>query len=328
MRGAACNAKSDYVCWNLVKIGPSECTVDEAVTKTVAKGWWGRCISCSEAAMTTQLRSFGVEESAYEQAIHAFSGGFLHSGRACGLLSGSALAAGVLARTRFSDQRARIHATLAATIGLARSHPALSGSVNCQTITETELTTWRGRLSYLMRGKAAHCGRLHVEWTSRAHRLIEESFRQAVDTPVSRCDNCAVATLGKCASAVGIPAEDVSIVAGLAGGLGLLGNVCGALAAGVFALGATHYIARSNAPRDSRARGAVAELSSAARKGPPGELHRSFCGRFGSDQCMKIVGRRFENVDDHARFIAEGGCATIVDFVAQRVRVRCGAPPR
>ncbi len=75
--------------------------MNEGVSRELAKYWWLRCVACSEASFTTQMRGFGFEEPAYEQAIHAFSGGFMHQGYASGLLTGAVLAAGFVAQERF-----------------------------------------------------------------------------------------------------------------------------------------------------------------------------------------------------------------------------------
>lgn len=78
--------------------------------------------------MTTQMRGFGAEEPVYEQAIHAFSGGFMHRGDACGLLTGAALAAGFEAKRRFGDEGTASAAALHATARLAAALPELAGS--------------------------------------------------------------------------------------------------------------------------------------------------------------------------------------------------------
>ncbi len=52
--------------------------MDEGISRETAKRWWLRCVACSEASVTTQNRGFGFDAPAYEQAMHAFSGGFMH----------------------------------------------------------------------------------------------------------------------------------------------------------------------------------------------------------------------------------------------------------
>lgn len=95
--------------------------MSEGISREIAKYWWLRCVACSEASMTTQMRGFGINDPAYEQAIHAFSGGFMHLGHACGLLTSAALAAGFVARARFDDDGTRSGAALHAAIQLAKA---------------------------------------------------------------------------------------------------------------------------------------------------------------------------------------------------------------
>ena len=35
-------------------------------------------------------------------------------------------------------------------------------------------------------------------------------------------------------------------------------------------------------------------------------------------ECADIVGRKFENVDDHAGYLRDGGCSKIIDVLAGR----------
>ena len=134
----------------------------DGISRDLAKYWWLQCVACSEASMTTQMRGFGFEEPLYEEAMHPFSGGFMHLGYACGLLTGAAVATGFLARERFGDGATRSAAALYATIQLAKAHPDLTGSVNCRDIKEVDFTNLGGRLRYLREGKARMCGRLHL----------------------------------------------------------------------------------------------------------------------------------------------------------------------
>jgi hypothetical protein len=35
-------------------------------------------------------------------------------------------------------------------------------------------------------------------------------------------------------------------------------------------------------------------------------------------QCSKIVGRRFDNIDDHATYLRDGGCSKIIEVLATK----------
>lgn len=291
--------------------------MNDSVSRDLAKFWWLRCVACSEASLTTQLRGFGIKEPAYEQALHSFSGGFMHFGHACGLLTGAAVAAGFLARERFNDDENRSAAALYASIQLAKAFPELSGSANCRDITEVSFTKLSGRLRYLQQGKARMCGRLHLQWAQQAHELITKALtRFEALRPVRECSNCAVLTLKKVVTSTGMKEKDAVLVAGLAGGVGLLGNVCGALGAGVFALSTIHYLRKDSKKRDSRIRGSLHELAGTRYKGAATRLRLSFIERFGSDLCNQIIRRHFKDIEDHSIFIKDGGCQEVIDFIA------------
>jgi C_GCAxxG_C_C family probable redox protein len=292
--------------------------MSDSISRELAKFWWLRCVACSEAAMTTQMAGFGLKEPDYEQALHSFSGGFMHLGHTCGLLTGAALAAGFFARRHFNDENMQSTATLYATIQLAKALKELTGSSNCRDITEVSLTKLRGRLHYLQQGKARMCGRLHLRWAPQAHELITKSFsRYEAQHPEEDLANCAVYTLKKVMSSTGIRLESVVAVAGLAGGVGLLGNMCGALSTGVFALSAFHYLHRKNKKRDSRIKGSLEELVGTRYRGSATLLRLAFIDRFGSDLCGQIIGRNFKDMEDHSIFIKSGGCQELIDFIVK-----------
>jgi hypothetical protein len=266
--------------------------------------------------MTTQMRGFEIHEPVYEQAIHAFSGGFMHLGHACGLLTGAAMAAGFVARSRFNDDETRASAALHAAIHLAKAHSELTGSVNCREITETSLTSLSGRLRYVQQGKGRMCGRLHVRWAPQAQQVIDKALAEFEErTTAGPCANCAVKTLRELKAPVRMKASDSVVVAGFAGGVGLLGNVCGALAAGVFAMSVTDQLSRRLKKRDSRIRGSFEELSGANYRGAPTRMRLEFVRQFGSELCIDIIGRRFRDAEDHATFIEQGGCENVRQLV-------------
>ena len=35
-------------------------------------------------------------------------------------------------------------------------------------------------------------------------------------------------------------------------------------------------------------------------------------------ECSEIVGRRFENIDDHATYLHDGGCSEIIEALASQ----------
>jgi C_GCAxxG_C_C family probable redox protein len=290
--------------------------MSEGISRELAKHWWLRCVACSEASMTTQMCGFGIDEPAYEQAIHAFSGGFMHLGHACGLLTGAVMAAGFVARSRFDDDETRSGAALFAAIQLAKALPELTGSVNCRDITEMSLISLSGLLRYGLQGKSRMCGRLHVKWAFQAQQVIDKALMEFGERrPSGSSANCAVQTMRELNSSVGMKAKDSVLVAGFAGGVGLIGNVCGALAAGVFAMSAADHLGRKHKKRDSRIRGSFEEFTGVNYRGAATQLRLEFVRQFGKELCIDIIGRPFRDAADHSTFVEQGGCENVRKLV-------------
>jgi hypothetical protein len=286
----------------------------------VAKKWWLRGVSCSEASFTTHNRCAGIEAPLEEQASHLLSGGMMHKGNACGLLSGAVLSAGLQAVRRFDDDATRSAATLHAAVRLAEAYPESSGAVDCREITGQSVVTLREKVQYVREGKARRCGRLLMKWASRADSLIDEALTEFEGCDASpSCTNCAVETFKRIASDDELARSGSTYVAGLAGGVGLLGRSCAALTLGIVVLTLRQYAARRSQRRDSRFLGSLHELGLARFRRQPARLLEEFKLDFGSDLCSEIVGRPFTSPQDHASFIAEGGCREVIGFVEARV---------
>jgi hypothetical protein len=107
------------------------------------------------------------------------------------------------------------------------------------------------------------------------------------------------------AKRMGAGDEEMLTVAGLAGGMGLSGNACGALGAAMWLNTLGWY---RKHPGETPASPNKADLS---------RLLKSFNDSTGSEMlCQKITGRRFETVDEHTEFIKNGGCDKLINALA------------
>ena len=93
------------------------------------------------------------------------------------------------------------------------------------------------------------------------------------------------------------------MAAGLAGGIGLSGLACGALAAALWLQGVNSL--QQGAARLDFKHPAGLETIDRFLKSADYEF-----------ECSKIVGRKFESVEDHARHVRDGGCAHILEALA------------
>ncbi|MCP5085909.1 MAG: C_GCAxxG_C_C family protein [Rhodobacteraceae bacterium] len=277
--------------------------------------------------MTLVNREASVEEPMLEQAMHLFSGGFMHQGHACGHLWGATLSAGIRAAETFSGADARSAAALDATCRLVGALSEDDWAFTCRQNTGFDFASLSGRLKYLRSDKPRACGRKALAWPSSANTVIDSAIAnfdpRSVATP---CANCAVNCMSKVASVTGIGKDESAQVAGFAGGLGLSGNVCGALSVGVFALSVRYYQDRNPEKRDSKFHAAMQELNllNGGLRKLPSRLLQDFKSQFGSELCKDIVGRKFDDTADHMQFVADGGCKDVVQFVADWLLERSG----
>jgi hypothetical protein len=286
----------------------------------VAKEYWLQCVSCSEASFTTHNRCAGIEAPLEEQASHLLSGGMMHQGNACGFLTGAILSAGLQAARRFDNDTTRSAATLHAAVRLAKAYPEISGSINCREITGQSVITLKDKAQYMREGKARQCGRLLMQWATRADKLIDDALTEfEMRDPIPSCANCATKTYKRIVSREELGRSGSTYVAGLAGGVGLQGRSCAALTVGVIVLARRHYAAHRSRRQDSRFLGTLHELGLAGFRKRPARLLEEFKREFGSDLCSEILEHSFASPNDHASFITKGGCREVIDFIGNRV---------
>ncbi|MFC2036083.1 C-GCAxxG-C-C family (seleno)protein, partial [Chloroflexota bacterium] len=87
-----------------------------------------------------------------------------------------------------------------------------------------------------------------------------------------------------------------------AGGIGLSGGACGALGAAIWIIG-------MNDPK------AAKKMNNPNVSNVIDRFIKSNTADF-RFECSEIVGRRFENIDDHAGYLRGGGCSEIIEVLA------------
>jgi hypothetical protein len=275
--------------------------------------WFRRTIACSEVLFTLLNRGANIELQAEEQAAHALCGGVLSQGHACGQLWGAALATAVRAQKSFLAPATSGAATLYVTCRLADEFQPVAGSLDCREIIERSLTTRWAKIKYVFSGKPQVCRAIAVKWAPSADELIDKFLGEFDSRTLATAPaNCAMRTM----CALGFE-KDAVLAAGFAGGVGLKGNVCGALAAGCLALGLRFY-RRRHGPRDSALKAILQEagIGETSTKAAT-RLFDAFIGRYGTLLCSKLTRRKFNSVDDHSKFVAEGGCCDLITSISE-----------
>jgi hypothetical protein len=224
-------------------------------------------------------------------------------GYQCGMLWGAALAAGSQAYRLFGPgPQSESKAILAAQRLVEAFRGCTNDEINCFGITNL---SFQGNnqalpvLKFIVKGGPIVCFRLIARYAPAAFAETNSTFSEAPIEAPSWPVSCAAVLAQK------LGASDMHTVmaAGLAGGIGLSGGGCGAL-------GAAIWIIRLKSGKE--------EDGKIGYDYPPAlaALERFLQCTGNEFECSKIVGRKFENIADHAAYLEAGGCSKIIAALA------------
>lgn len=225
----------------------------------------------------------------------------MQHGYQCGMIWGATLAAGAQAyRLLGPGPQAETRAIIAAQ-RIVESFRALNNNINCIEITDIDRSssTMQMIIYFLLKGGTISCFRMAKKYApaafSEINSALSEKYIERPSLPVS----CAAELARK----MGVSDMHATMAAGLAGGIGLNGGACGALGAAIWIMGMNRLKegAKKIDYNDPRAL----------------EVINKFLKSTGYEfECSKIVGRKFENVSDHAGYLRDGGCSKIIEVLA------------
>jgi hypothetical protein len=151
-------------------------------------------------------------------------------------------------------------------------------------------------LKYFLSGRVIRCFSLTARYAREAFSEINTApFENPIEAPFPSV-SCAAVLARK----MGASDMHATMAAGFAGGIGLSGAGCGAfiwitaMESGVEGTGRLDY-------RNPKALDVIDRFT------------RSTDSKF---ECAEIVGRKFENVGDHADYLRSGGCSEIIKGLA------------
>jgi hypothetical protein len=227
------------------------------------------------------------------------AGGIVQHGYQCGMLWGAALAAGAQAYRLFGPGPQAEAAAVIAAQRLVHSFRAHYNLIDCFELTGTDWRIPKQALWYMLRGGAIRCVAMTAGFASIARREIDAAFDNLRLTPPPPPVSCAALLAQKMA----VSDMHVIMAAGLAGGIGLSGNACGAL-------GAAIWIKEMASGKN--------DIKTIGFKSPRATqlIDRFMEGTDAKFECSDIVGRKFWDVSDHARYLREGGCSQIIEVLA------------
>jgi len=258
--------------------------------------------ACSATLLNVLNRAYGDPMEAEETASNPLAGGIVQHGYQCGQVWGAALAAGAQAYHRYgTGPRAEAAAVYAARRTTAAMRDT-EGDINCLELTDmrdTGMQELSGVLKYFIKGGPISCARMAMRYAPVAYEQINEALDEEPPEVTSPCASCAAEVARK----MGADDKHVVMAAALAGGIGLSGGGCGALGAAV-------WLTSLNRPEE--------KTGLTAGDTTVGKVIETFGKHsYHEFECEEIVGRRFVDEADHARYVSGRGCRELIDALVE-----------
>lgn len=265
---------------------------------------FSKCGTCSRTFFTLLNREFGYPKNTEELASDPMAGGLMNTQNQCGMLWGSALAVGAESFRRFNSHGQAMTMAITGTQHIVKSFIKRTKSVNCRNVVGVDISNKFDVAQFMLKSLPGGlsnmiCMNLAEKWAPEAIHSAKEglSYNQPdiQQLPIS----CASEVVKK----MGASDEEAVMVAGLAGGMGLSGNACGALGAAIWKN--TLAWCREN-PGESGYGNPNAK-----------EILNAFYSATGSEiLCPKISGQNFTTIAEHSEFIINGGCNKLIGVLA------------
>ncbi len=270
--------------------------------------------TCSRTFCHILNRQFDHPMEMEELASDPLAGGIMQRGHQCGMLWGSALAVGAESYRRCSDCSQGVGSAINATQHVMESFSKRTKCINCREVTNTDMLSKWDMVKYVLSGRFISCFTLADKWAPEAVQAATEGLsHKPVDSSCSPV-SCASEVAGK----MGATEEEMVMVAGFAGGMGLSGKACGALAAAIWlnTLNMCRNQARV-AEVKSKATGKKKRAKSAFFNPNATATLKAFYGATDSKiLCHEITGRRFNSITEHSEYMQNGGCQKLINALA------------
>jgi len=264
-------------------------------TKSDAKKVFKKLGTCSRTFFYILNREFGHTKETKERAADPLEGGILQKGQQCGMLWGSALAVGAEAYRRCNDLNQAIGVAIIATQHVMASFLDMENTINCRDITHCDFSNKWSFAKYFFSGRFLYCFKMAERWAPKAIQSAIDGLADMNRELPTRSMSCASEVVKK----MGANDEEMVMVAGFAGGLGLSGNACGALSAAIW----------MNSLKWSKEH---LEKSSFFNPSAKKTLNTFNSATESEMLCHKICKRHFNGLSDHSEFIKNGGCSKLI----------------
>ncbi|MFP4023859.1 MAG: C-GCAxxG-C-C family (seleno)protein [Thiohalospira sp.] len=269
------------------------------------KTFW-KCGTCSHAMFHLLNHEFDNEKPQEEKASDILAGGIAQKGHQCGMIWGASLAVGVEAFCKFNEKNKAIAAAINASKQLVDSFHKRTKTLNCKDITRVE---WENKFQmalFLLKTIAkgfifSPCFNLIQKWTLEAIHSANKGLLENINYS-QPCISCSTELVKK----MGGTEEESLMVAGFAGGIGLSGNACGALAATIW-----YKMLEWGKKNQDKSQSMI-------NKPDTEKVLLTFYMQTDSEMlCKNICNRNFISIDEHSDYIITGGCVNLIEALAK-----------
>jgi len=260
---------------------------------------------CGRTFFNLLNKEFGHPMKNEEVAADLLCGGIMMQGHQCGMLWGSALAAGAESFRRNKDKDKAIGLSILTTRKIVESFSSRTKTVNCRDISQCDFTSKFELAKYMVKFILfidRSCFKLADNWAPEVIKAVKEELSNEKAAVPHPCVSCASIVVEK----MGGSDEEQVIVAGFAGGMGLSGNGCGALSAAIW-LKTLDWCRKHPGKNPSMFNNTDGK-----------KLLDAFNKETGSELlCRNICGKSFNSLEEHSNYINEGGCEKLLNVLAQ-----------
>ncbi len=256
--------------------------------------------TCSFTFFYILNREFGHPKELEEKALDPLAGGILQQGYQCGMLWGASMAVGAESYRRHDDIGTATAVAIRATRHLMKSFENRTKVIECEDFTKTDFKNKLSFAKYMFTGKFLSCYKLADKWAPEAVEAAIEGLElegEEINLPTLSCASEVVKKMGG-------SDEEIVMVAGFAGGLGLRGSGCGALSATIWKT--ILELVRKGEWKSS--------LSDPDSEKIINKFHEATNYEM---ECSTICGKRFATIDEHTEFIKNGGCSKLIEVLAK-----------
>ncbi len=260
---------------------------------------------CSTTLFHVINRAFNNPMEYEEYALEPFAGGIKQHGHQCGMIWGAVLAAGARSYELYgAGTEAEARAIFAAQT-LVQTFDKRYNNINCYEITQLNKSSSNLQMVtyFLLKGGSIGCLRMSAGYSKAAFSKLNDALAEENITVPTSLVSCASVLAKK----IGASDQHATMVAGLAGGIGLCGEACGALGAAIWLVGM-----KFSKDNEVKSLWGDKEFSEKFEK-----MMNSFLKASDYEfECSAITGKKFENASEHSSWLKEGGCSKILDALA------------